>query len=211
MDNLLPTLSLLLAGLFLIAYCHRSSSWPKSVVKTLSVLLLAIAVWASGGPVALTIGLALGAAGDFFLSRDGTRAFVAGLVAFALGHLAYVGLIWQSGGHVELNALTIGFAALAGVMGWVLVPRAGGLAIPVFAYIVIIAMMGVLAIGLPANMALGTAAALLFAVSDCLLGLSLFVLAPRWKSNWPLSAAIWTAYFGAQALFLLAFGGVFGG
>ena len=36
-------------------------------------------------------GLALGALGDFFLTRRAEAAFLAGMGAFAAGHLAYAG------------------------------------------------------------------------------------------------------------------------
>lgn len=196
------------ALVFLVQYCHRTSSWTKSLVKSMAVGALAVCSACGAAPIALTVGLLLGAIGDFFLSRDGDRAFVAGLVAFALGHLAYVVLIWQMGGRIDVNVQTFGFLAVAVGLAAVLVPRAGTLAVPVLVYVLIIGAMGVLALGLPPNWILGTVAALLFATSDAVLGLSLFVLAPKWKTNWPVSAVIWVTYFGAQLVFLLAFGGV---
>lgn len=194
------------ATIFLVRYCHSVASWPKSVVKTVSVAALALAAWIGDAPLGLTLGLAFGALGDFALSRDGAPAFLMGLVAFALGHLAYVALLYQAEAEVAISMQTAAFSVFACVMAWVLVPRAGGLAVPVAGYIGIIAVMGALALGLPAGTGLGVAAALLFAFSDALLGLSLFVLPAYVRTHWPLSAAIWASYYGAQLLFLTAFG-----
>lgn len=61
----------------------------RSLVKTASVACLALAALAAGAPPAIAAGLALGALGDWFLSRPGDRAFLAGMAAFGAGHLAY--------------------------------------------------------------------------------------------------------------------------
>ena len=62
-----------------------------SLIKTVPVALLALAAMLGGAPRAITLGLALGALGDFLLSRPGEATFLAGMGAFAAGHLAYVG------------------------------------------------------------------------------------------------------------------------
>ena len=90
-------------------------------------------------------GLVLGAVGDVCLLGHGRRAFMAGLVAFLLGHLAYVGGLaalvplerWPAaaGGYAALP-LAVGGAALA-----LLWPRLGTLRVPVIAYVAAIAAM----------------------------------------------------------------------
>ncbi len=180
----------------------------KSIFKTLSISPLGALAAIAGAPLMLTLGLVFGAVGDLALSRDGQRAFLIGLVAFALGHVAYVVLVLQAGAVLAITAPTIGVVVFALTFAAVLVPRAGKLAVPVAGYVAVIAAMGILALGLPSDAWIGTIAALMFTLSDALLGLSLFVLAAPWRSSWPLSAAIWSTYCTAQMLFLVAFGGV---
>lgn len=205
MNIVLLILSCVASAVFLIRYCDQGASVPKSVFKTLAVGPLAVIAATSNAPVLLTFGLAFGAIGDLALSRDGDRSFLIGLVAFALGHLAYIILFWFTGAVPLLNLPVVMFSALVAVLALVLIPRAGQMRMAVAIYVVIIGAMGVLALGLPSGNALAIAAAMLFAVSDALLGVSLFVLRPIWQHNWPLSAAIWTSYFLAQLLFLFAF------
>ena len=49
----------------------RAPSLRRSLVKTAATALLAVLAFIEGGPWLLVAALALGAAGDFFLSRDG--------------------------------------------------------------------------------------------------------------------------------------------
>ena len=200
---LLPA-ALLLSALFSLPYglwlTHRPPGLARSVVKTLPVALLAAAALVILGPGYLVAALALGAAGDWFLSRPGERAFLAGLASFALGHLALVALYWPATFVPTLwAALPLGLAL---VMTPVLLPRAGALRAPVLAYIAIIALMG-LAVLQPENGALAWRGALLFMVSDALLGISLFVLGDGDARGRILAPVVWFTYWGAQALFLL--------
>lgn len=68
-------------------------------------------------------------AGDFWLSRDGDRAFLIGLVSFALAHLAYIGLLWQFGAVAQMSVWAIAIGLLACGMALVLWPRAGTCAV----------------------------------------------------------------------------------
>jgi uncharacterized membrane protein YhhN len=118
-----------------------------------------------GSPYArwIVIGLVLGALGDVCLLGAGRRWFTIGLVAFLLGHLAYVVAIAQivpPGDWLGLPALL----PIAGAM-FVLVrlrPRLGSMTIPVIAYIAVITTMVIaaLASGRPR---LATGAVLFFA------------------------------------------------
>lgn len=193
---------------FWLRFCAAPASDLKSLVKTLSVALLALASLMSGLPTLLTAGLTLGAVGDFFLSRRGDRAFLAGLVAFALSHLAYVGLFADIGDGAALFAMpraavaaVILLAAMA--MAAVLWPRAGALRVPVVVYIMIILAMVLAALSGQGGLII--AAALLFMLSDTVLSLDLFVqpVAIWWQRAAPY--VIWGTYWAAQAGFLLAF------
>ena len=99
---------------------------------------------------AIFAGLVLGAIGDACLLSAGKRWFLAGLVAFLLGHLAYVAgiaMIEPAGrwcgdaGWLAVVPVGAGLAALAAL--W---PRLGSLRLPVIAYVATISMMVVAAI-----------------------------------------------------------------
>ncbi len=156
------------------------------VVAKPAVMLVLIAVIIAipdvPGPVRtwLLVGAGLGLVGDVALLGDGETAFMAGLGSFALGHLAYVGA-----------ALTVGFEpawALPGVafgmalLGYRFLPltmpgarAAGGgvLAGAVILYALVISFMVVTAWATTALLA--AVGAMLFAVSDWVLGHRRFV------------------------------------
>lgn len=128
----------------------------------------------------LLIGAVLGLAGDVALLGDGEFAFMAGLAAFAIGHLAYavaalsVGFdwVWAIPGVVFLAAL-LGFRFIGRIVPGA--NRQGGavLAGAVGFYAVVISAMVVTAWATREWMAAG--GAMLFAVSDWLLGYQRFV------------------------------------
>ena len=99
---------------------------------------------------AIVVGLGLGALGDVCVAMPGKRWFLAGLVAFLLGHLAYVvGIARVEPVHRWLGdagwlaALPIG-AAVAVLVA--LLRRLGALRAPVIAYVATITLMMVAAI-----------------------------------------------------------------
>lgn len=198
-------LSVALALWFLVWFCARGLSLTKTVVKTASVAGLAVAAWLALAPLWLVAALGLAALGDFFLSREGDGAFLAGLSAFALAHLAYVALILVIDVPLSLNVLSLGVMVFSAVMAFVIVPRAGSLRWPVFAYIVVIGAMGTLTLSLPASFATAMVAAVLFMLSDMILGLERFVWGPVNPLRRAAPYAIWSTYWVAQLLFLVAF------
>lgn len=176
----------------------------RSAVKTGSVLALALAGVAAGAPGLVVAGLALGAAGDFFLSRPGTRAFLAGMAAFAAGHLAYGAAFLAAAGPPLgaaplLPALILVALALSTEV-W-LAPRTGALRWPVRGYVAVITLMALAALALPAPRWPALLGALLFLVSDLLLALDLFVL-PDGRLKRAIGRALWAAYWSGQALIL---------
>jgi uncharacterized membrane protein YhhN len=99
---------------------------------------------------AIFAGLVLGAIGDACLLATGKRWFLAGLIAFLLGHLAYVAGIamiepadrWcGDAGWLAAVPVGAGLLALAGL--W---PRLGAMRLPVIAYVATISVMVVAAI-----------------------------------------------------------------
>lgn len=210
------TLMMFAAGFataYWLAHCHRPASPKKTVVKTTSVVLLLVAAWMAGGPPLLLLALGLCALGDALLSLEGEGAFMAGVGAFAAGHVAYI-LLFLTYPGAELArvgtwpgpALLLALAVLGAVMAVLLWPRAGALRWPVMAYIPLILFMGVAARALPSAMPGVYWPALFFIASDVVLALEMFVLRDgRLKRIAPF--VVWPLYWLAQAGFVLAFTG----
>lgn len=190
--------------------------WLRSLAKTAATLALAAAGLASPAPgliapMLIVLGLALGAAGDFCLSRPGQAMFLAGMAAFAAGHLAYVAAFWLwTGAFSPTPAQVTALLGLGlGVLGlglW-LSAQAGALRGPVFGYALVIGLMAGSALVLPASPGTGTiqvgliqVGVALFLLSDTLLALRLFVAGPAAQK--PLDLLVWPAYWLGQALIL---------
>ena len=190
-----------LALIYGAAYCWRGGNgWTRSAVKTGSMACLAVASVALGAPVWVVAGLALGALGDFCLSRPGQAAFLAGMAAFALGHLAYATyFMGLSGTFGPFSPMVAPFIFFAATTEFWLVPHTGALRWPVRAYVVMITLMGVAAL-LQWDLVL-LAGAGLFILSDVLLALVLFVM-PAARLRWVLAVALWAAYWLGQFLIL---------
>jgi uncharacterized membrane protein YhhN len=172
--------------------------WSAAAVKTAATALLALGGMAAGAPVAITAGLALGALGDLALARPGERAFLAGMAAFGLGHLAYAGAFW-TGAPGPGWAVAAVLALAASTEAWLAPRLPAGLRGPVRAYVVLIAAMGVAALCQPPGA--GLAGAGLFLLSDTLLAVERFVLT---RPAPALGRAVWASYWAGQALILAA-------
>ncbi|MGL4279667.1 MAG: lysoplasmalogenase family protein [Albidovulum sp.] len=188
------------AALYGARYCHAAPSGAKTGVKTLSVALLALAAAAAGAPPLVTLGLALGAAGDFFLSLRGERAFLAGMAAFAAGHLAYAAAFVAAGGGVPGLAVLVPLLALGASTEVWLAPHTGALRWPVRGYVLVILIMAAAAFSLP--LGLVTLGAALFVLSDFILALDIFRYGPDRPNHWR-ARVLWAAYWSGQALILL--------
>lgn len=156
---------------------------------------------------AVVTGLVLGALGDACLLARGKRWFLAGLVAFLLGHLAYVAGIamvepaelWpRDAGALAALPIVVGLAALAAL--W---PKLGALRLPVIGYVVTITVMVVAAIACTRGAALPDpargrlmAGAALFFVSDLSVARDRFVAHTFANKLWGLPA-----YYAGQLLF----------
>ncbi|MDU8926042.1 lysoplasmalogenase [Alisedimentitalea sp. MJ-SS2] len=206
-------------------FCYRDASAMKSAVKTTSVLLLTISAWKLGGPVMLIAALFLCMLGDFLLSLDGDVPFMAGVGAFAGGHIAYVTLFLT---HPRAdadriftvdNGLYIAVLAFLGVyMIGTLWRRAGSLRGAVIIYVPIILAMGlcVLAVQNPTGQQadlylyarLAWWGALFFILSDLTLAYEKFVFAKASDARKLAPFVVWPTYWGAQLLLLIAFVGL---
>ena len=94
------------------------------------------------------VGLLLGALGDVFLLGRARQFFIAGLVSFLLGHVAYVVAFASLGLNAPRAALAAGVMAVVMffVGRWVF-PHAPEMRIPIGAYMLVIALMCIAAIG----------------------------------------------------------------
>ncbi|WP_170412069.1 lysoplasmalogenase [Ruegeria atlantica] len=189
----------------------RPASALRSLFKTASVALLAVTAVLSGAPALLTLALVLCALGDALLSRETDTTFMAGIGAFAAGHLAYIVLFLS---HVSSDTTLIfdrpgifwSLIILGIVAATLIVPRAGDLKVPVLVYIPIILGMGITVLALPEAGALRWAlpAALAFIASDLILATEKFLLPDDHPAFRFTPYMIWILYWGAQAGFLIA-------
>ena len=142
----------------------------------------------------ILVGLLLSAAGDAFLLSEARRAFLAGLLAFLLAHLAYA-VAFAPRARPALPVLAVIVLATAAVLAW-LWPRLGAMRVPVAGYALAIGAMLWLASGVGRPVV--PAGALLFWLSD------LLVAKRRFGPASPLDRVVgWPLYFAGQ--YLLAF------
>jgi uncharacterized membrane protein YhhN len=89
---LLPVVAVVISGALAIVAAERRIAWLHVVAKPLAtILLLAVVGWpATRFAWRVDAGIALSIAGDVALIWSGPRAFLVGLAAFLLAHVAYV-------------------------------------------------------------------------------------------------------------------------
>lgn len=203
------------AALVYAEYSHARLG--RAVTKTIASVAF-IVVGYVARPLAtpyyehIMLGLVLGAVGDVALLGKSQRAFLVGLTAFLLGHLAYFIACIHLVGPGETLGLAGGFAILPvvvglGVLAW-LWPRLGSMRVPVIAYVATIIAMVVAAIAvsrsdvLPArNRELLVAGAILFFASDLAVARDKFVGAAFVNRAWGLPC-----YYAGQLLIAWSLG-----
>ena len=205
--NVLIIVAALCSAIFWFRHAGvETKSWSASTTKTLSTLLLAGAGIVLGAPWWVILGLTFGALGDFLLSLIGTATFLAGMVAFSLGHGAYVLAFAELARMPFPAAFPIYLAAMVALVLIVsirIAPHAGALRWPVRAYSVIIAIMALTVAAIPpapgvATLQLGAA---LFVISDLIIAIQMFVVTGRLRKK-RLGQLLWPLYWGGQALIL---------
>jgi uncharacterized membrane protein YhhN len=177
--------------------------WFKMLASTgfIAIALSVGAVDSSFGRLVL-VALALSWVGDLLLTYTARNAFLAGLVAFLLGHVAYVIAFGSLGVSLPVIAGVAVAIAILDVFVWRwLAPHVGDMAGPVAAYVAVISVMVLMAFG-----AFGSGAtwmiplgATLFFVSDMLVARNQFVSPDIVNRVWGLPL-----YFGAQILLALS-------
>ncbi|WP_425083350.1 lysoplasmalogenase [Ruegeria profundi] len=190
----------------------RPASVLRTVLKTASVAVLALVALLSGGATLLVVALGLCAIGDALLSRESDTTFMAGIGAFAAGHIAYIALfLTYPGSNFDLILERPGYFWSLLILGIVaatlLAPRAGELKLPVLMYIPIILGMGVAVLSLPETGMLRWAlpAALAFIASDLVLATEKFLLPQDHPALKLTPYLVWPLYWAAQAGLLIAF------
>jgi uncharacterized membrane protein YhhN len=200
-------------GVFLTVTALRSppgaeltGHWiAQPAFKASMALLLAIA--AVGHPIArewhwLMPALVFSATGDWLLAIPWLpSSFVLGLTAFLLAHLCFLGALVPLAQRSVPRLVAAGVIcpAYAALLVWFW-PHLGREAIPVTAYIVVLAAM-VSAAMLARLPTIWTAVgAACFAVSDAMIGIGRFVL-----DNEALAVSIWWMYAAAQILITAGF------
>jgi uncharacterized membrane protein YhhN len=159
---------------------HRSFYALKPLT---TLLILGVAAWPAGASAYqlwILAALTLSLAGDVCLMFEGNRGFVAGLSSFLLAHVAFVAAFLQGVASPTLPGWLAAVVFYAVALLVVLLPRAGALKVPVLAYCLVLAAMVFAAAARHAQLAdadtvRGLAGALLFMLSDSLLGWRRFV------------------------------------
>ena len=189
--------------------------WRRTLLKTGSILLLALLAMLTGGPFLLIAALLLCAVGDALLAQDGEQYFLGGLVAFLLGHLVYIALFLAVAAGLGTGMATLltepwrallvlaAFVA-TGALAMRLLPAIGEeLRLPVIAYAVAILAMLAAAATLPLPMVVAGAA--LFFVSDAILAAERFLLKPGSPYSVVAGPAVWLLYYLGQMTITLGF------
>jgi uncharacterized membrane protein YhhN len=181
----------------------------KAAAKTMPVALMAVAVLTGDLPLLLAAALAMSALGDWFLAFDGKNAFMAGLVSFALAHVAYAALLFAG----QDTAWTAGMPFFAGVVlvfayaigvSRRLRPHLGPMRVPATIYTGLIAAMAVAAWS-NGPVPVLIAGVLLFMLSDTILAFDTFVHTGNVERQRWSAPTIWFSYLAAQTLILAHF------
>ncbi len=202
----------LLAALGFLAVQGRALSpafgLKRAVLK--AVPTLALAMWLLLNPNFfpalwwMVAGLGLSAIGDFRLDLPDDKGFKSGLVAFLLGHIAYIGFLASNNniGALELwqeIAVRVVVIACIFYLFWLMPSLPQELKAPIIAYTVVIAVMMAMAMMQGSGRGLLAFGAISFGLSDMLLAYLKF------KKSLPFGKSLnWLLYMGGQ--FGLAFG-----
>jgi uncharacterized membrane protein YhhN len=195
--------AVLAAALVYVVALSADIGWLRLLAKPLPALLLAVWVAWRGHDLAgrlVTAGLVLSAVGDAVLEL---RHFLPGLVAFLLAHMAYVaGFVASDSRPALLRALP--FAAWGAGALLLLWPGLGAMAVPVVAYVTVIATMmwrAAARVGgrTPPRAAwIGLGGSMAFAASDTILAFDRFS-SPIPGASWPIMVLYWLGQWGIAA------------
>lgn len=146
----------------------------------------------------LLLALVFSGCGDLLLAFD---KFIFGVAAFLLAQLSYAVIFkkyWQGIYHRWPLSLLLIIYLLS--MVWLLIPNLGKLQLPVMAYLITIAIMGLLAVQSSLNMRWAVVGAILFIISDSFIAINKFIHPIPFESYW-----IMSSYYGAQFMLVTGF------
>lgn len=184
--------------------------WPvNAAIKTLAVAMLAVLAFrqlVGREKILLTIALAFSSLGDLFLALRNGNYFVFGLSSFLIAHLFFIAL-WRRYWSQPLSPttkqkiiVTLLAVFLLTMLGWMLpIP---GLSIPVAVYMCVLTAMVICAALADFRTDWIVIGAILFLLSDTIIGLSTFKNAVGGKLA---GFLIWSTYYAAQYFMTIAF------
>jgi len=201
----------LLLASFIVAVVYGGGWYPSEwlwplIVKGSAVGLLAIFVLLSMQTInhlLLFLALAASVGGDVLLEVPGDNSFTRGLTSFLAAHVFFIILYVKNRMLAEdITAIRVRLAALmwalAAIAAFFLYPYLGDMAMPVITYSVVLAAMATTALFSKFPVKLVGFGALLFVVSDTVLGARVFSTMPDFTSY-----IVWATYYLAQLLMVL--------
>lgn len=160
-----------LALIYMVLF-SAAEPWLAALFKVLPILLLAM--WAYielKGKSLLLAALLLGGVGDVLLALG---YFIPGLMAFLIGHMAYI-LLWRTA-RVDLRWwLVIPIMLFMLVAAVLILPDTGELLLPVSVYLVVITVMAITAAGSRLINVWGVIGICSFLISDFILAWNEYV------------------------------------
>jgi len=164
------------------------------LLKIIPIIVLGGSVYktqASLSRTMLIMALVLSGCGDLLLAID---QFIFGVAVFLLAQLSYAFIFkayWQG---ISIRwAMSAGLLIYMLFMAWLLLPNLGDLQLPVMAYLLTIAAMGLLALHSSLPMRWAVLGALVFIISDSFIAINKFVSPLPFASYW-----IMSTYYAAQ-------------
>lgn len=192
-------------ALLYIALIHKLPFKGDFVIKSMPILLLAVASWAFvpgfEGKL-LAVGFLLSAGGDISLSFQGDKFFILGLGFFLVAHIIYMVTFSQNYAYdMDQIPMMAAIVVFAGGMVFQLYPRLGEMRIPVLIYISVILGMGIFAaMWQGPNPQLLFIGALVFMLSDAMISVDKFIKPISWSKYF-----IMATYYGGQFMIFAAF------
>jgi uncharacterized membrane protein YhhN len=206
-NKALAVIGLMAAGLFIAGHA-LDLYWLRMIAKPIPVLLMALWVYllADKGVYrwAIIVGLLLSMLGDILLEAS-PETFIFGLVAFLLGHIAYIVAFTRDGRRLYPGRalLTYGYGVVLFVV-FLTQGDLGDMMIPILLYVIVITTMlwraasrvGVAGIQAFSARA-GLLGAILFTFSDTLIALNMFVWdLPQPWTRYVIIGAYWLGQLG---------------
>jgi len=179
--------------------------WPV-LVKGSAVSLLAVFVLISMrslNHLLLFLALCASVGGDVLLAISHEDSFMRGLTSFLLAHVIFIVLYLKNRMlPADITALRVRVTAIlwaiVAVAGYFLYPHLGEMMMPVFTYSAVLTAMATTALFSKYPVKLVGLGALLFVISDAVLGARQFLIMPEFTGY-----IVWATYYFAQILMTL--------